>query len=114
MPPVTKVVAPAAPGGGGGARGAPPRKRPRVGGLGPLGRPPRAVPDRPVVGLVRPVATGAVGEAGEGGPPQGVPSPGEAVEVRLREAGYLGGWVRGRVLQVAPLLKLLESQESQL
>ncbi|KAK9819161.1 hypothetical protein WJX81_005074 [Elliptochloris bilobata] len=69
VPSVTKDVVPAAPGGGGAA----PRKRPRVGGLGPVGRPFRAAPDRPVVG--------------------------PDVEVRLREAGYLGGWVRGRVLQ---------------
>ena len=104
MPPVTKAVAPAVPGGGGGLRGAPPRKRPRVGGLSSMGRPPRAVPDRPVVGLVRPLAAGALGGLGEGGAPQGgVPGPNEAVEVRLREAGYLGGWVRGRVLQVAPV-----------
>lgn len=159
LPPVTRVIAPAPPKGAGIPAG-PLRKRPRLGGLGPAGRPPRPAPDRPVIGLVRPLAVaepaaaagglratagGTGATAGEpsaaamaldvavGGPSaaaaaagaptgesdaaasapdtaawgpgaaRGVPQAGEVVEVRAREAGYLGGWLRGRVLQVGYL-----------
>lgn len=158
LPPVTRVIAPVPPKGAGIPAG-PLRKRPRLGGLGPAGRPPRPAPDRPVIGLVRPLAAAepavaagglraaaggtdaAVGEPsaaamaidvavggpsaaavagaprGESdaaagaqdtaawgpGPARGVPQAGEVVEVRAREAGYLGGWLRGRVLQVGCL-----------
>ncbi len=122
LPPVTKTLVPAAAPGGASAPRAPVRKRPRLSALGTIGRPPRSAPDRPVVGPVRPVALGAglgsghpdpvpqpggaaegapdAAGAGPGGPPVGLPQPGEAVEVRAREAGYLGGWLRARVLQV--------------
>ncbi len=122
LPPVTKTIAPAAAPGGASAPRAPVRKRPRLSALGTIGRPPRSAPDRPVVGPVRPVALGAgrggghpglvpqpggaaegapdAAGAGPGLPQMGLPQPGEAVEVRAREAGYLGGWLRARVLQV--------------